>query len=127
MRTASIIFGVLFVLFAIAGIADPSLWGMRLTASDNAFHMAIGILAIVFGAQASELAATWFCWIVGAVFFGLGVSGAMGSPFAFPGANYANDAIHWILGGLLFLSGYLPREAPTFASTFRHKEREKVG
>ncbi|HEY9788804.1 MAG TPA: hypothetical protein V6D22_00300 [Candidatus Obscuribacterales bacterium] len=110
MRAASVIFGILFILFSIAGIVNPGIWGMNVTPLANALHMAIGILAIVFGLQASELAATWFCWIVGSVFFGIGVSGVAGSHLAATAANYGNDAIHWVLGGLLFIAGYFAPE-----------------
>ena len=119
-KTASILFGVVFIAVGLLGFISNPVIGESDTAifhadtTHNAVHIISGVLFLLIGFAAPGFAAT-FLKIFGIVYFFLGVLGlmnigsdGMANLLGFLHVNGADNYLHIGLGILIFLAGLLP-------------------
>jgi uncharacterized membrane protein len=123
-RTLCRIFGAAFVLAALAGFADPHLFGLHLTTLHNVLHALSGLLFLYVGFAGSADAVRGLMLTVGSVYVLIGLLG-----FLAPGlvqaliAHHASldasalapdNIFHVLLGTVLVFTGlaHAPAEIP---------------
>ena len=117
-KTASIIFGIVFILVGILGfipngIINPHDAIFHADALHSTVHLVSGVLFLIVG-FATPGSAAIFCKIFGVVYFLLGVLGfinfgtdGMGELLGFLHVNGADNYLHVGLGILIFAGGML--------------------
>jgi hypothetical protein len=147
IKTVCTVLGVLFCLVGIVGFIDHTMMGMHLSTMHNIVHLLSGALAIYFGRK-SELSARRFCQIFGVVYLLLGLVGVASSagtvtladagygssdPHLFkliPGYlefGNADSVMHILLGAILAIAGFLPRNVERKMDATVDRSRERAG
>ncbi len=133
-KTASIIFGIVFILVGILGfipnaIINPHDAIFHADATHNIVHIVSGVLFLIVGFAAPNFAAS-FCKIFGVVYFLLGVLGfinigteGMGELLGFLHVNGADNYLHVGLGILIFAGGMLNPAPGTMKTPKKRKSR----
>jgi hypothetical protein len=116
-KTASIIFGIVFLLVGILGfipnpvISDSHEALFHADATHSSVHIISGLLFLLVGMVKPSFAAA-FCKLFGAVYFLLGVMGfinfgteGMGELLGFLHVNGPDNYLHIGLGVVIFLAG----------------------
>jgi uncharacterized membrane protein len=126
-RTLCRIFGVAFVLAALAGFADPNLFGLHLTPIHNAIHAFSGLVFLYVGFVGSADAVRGLMLTLGSAYVLLGLLGFLapglvaaliGSPTALDASALAPDNIlNVLVGTVVVFTGlaHTPGEVPPVA------------
>ena len=126
-RTLCRVFGVAFVLGALAGFADPHLFGLHLTTIHNVVHAFSGLVFLYVGFTGSAEAVRGLMLTLGSVYVLLGLLGFLapglvqaliGHPTSLDAAALAPDNIlNVLLGTVLIFAGlaHAPGEVPPVA------------
>ncbi|HEY7923383.1 MAG: hypothetical protein ACHP85_06975 [Burkholderiales bacterium] len=126
-RTLCRVFGVALVLAGLAGFADPSLFGLHLTAIHNLIHAFSGLVLLYVGFAGSEDAIRGLMLTFGSVYVLMGLLGFLapglvqaliGHPGSLDASALAPDNIlHVLLGTVLVFTSlaHSPGEVPPVA------------
>ena len=121
-KTASLIFGILFIAVGLLGFIPNPIIGdsekaiFHADTLHNMVHIVSGVLFLLF-ALAAPGSAPAFLKIFGIVYLLLGITGiahfamdGMGRIFGILHVNGADNFLHMGLGVAIFVAGLLPRE-----------------
>ncbi len=120
-KKLAVVFGIVFVIVGLLGFIQNPIVGagafFHTDAMHNAFHLLVGIVLLIAGANGIKASALWLK-IFGIVYLVLFLDGLVQPELlGFIEANNADAWLHLVLGVVLLVAGYSSRSDRLISQT----------